>query len=77
MLLLAFIFTDFEAERNYLFENVYPLVRGYCKENHGIDFQVRPLVVHIYVFMSLLLQTRFPIWGSQHFDSHEILINQC
>ncbi|XP_045171838.2 NACHT and WD repeat domain-containing protein 2-like [Mercenaria mercenaria] len=31
---------DFESEINYLFENVYPLLRQYCRDNHGIDFQL-------------------------------------
>ncbi|WAR02876.1 NWD2-like protein [Mya arenaria] len=31
---------DFEAERSYLFESVYPQVREYCRTNHGVDFQL-------------------------------------
>ncbi|KAL4223122.1 NACHT and WD repeat domain-containing protein 2 [Mactra antiquata] len=31
---------DFESERNFLFENIYPSVRQYCRSNYGIDFQL-------------------------------------
>ncbi|KAK3084548.1 hypothetical protein FSP39_015171 [Pinctada imbricata] len=31
---------DFDYERNILMEHVYPSVRQYCRDRHGIDFQV-------------------------------------
>ena len=40
---------DFEAERNYIHEHVYPLVRQYCRETHGVDFQVSEEYSHIFI----------------------------
>ena len=40
-----FLFSDFDAERNYLHEHVYPLVRQHCRETHGVDFQVSPVLM--------------------------------
>jgi hypothetical protein len=31
---------DYHAERDYLFQNVYPKLKSYCKTTHGLDFQV-------------------------------------
>ena len=37
-------FTDMLMERNTLMEWVYPKIKEYCKEKHGLEFQVtRPL----------------------------------
>lgn len=33
-------FTDMSMERNCLMENVYPKIKEYCKEKHGLEFQV-------------------------------------
>uniref|UniRef100_A0A1I8AA47 WD_REPEATS_REGION domain-containing protein n=2 Tax=Steinernema glaseri TaxID=37863 RepID=A0A1I8AA47_9BILA len=33
-------FTDTTVERNALMEEVYPALKEYCRENHGLDFQV-------------------------------------
>ncbi|GAA6071117.1 NACHT and WD repeat domain-containing protein 2 [Tachysurus ichikawai] len=33
--------TDTEAERNALKEHVYPKLRDFCRENYGIEFQVK------------------------------------
>ncbi|KAL3862492.1 hypothetical protein ACJMK2_008453 [Sinanodonta woodiana] len=33
-------FTDTREERDMLLENVYPKLKTYCKEKHGLDFQV-------------------------------------
>ncbi|KAL3862495.1 hypothetical protein ACJMK2_008455 [Sinanodonta woodiana] len=33
-------FTDTREERNLLLENVYPKLKTYCKEKHGLDFQL-------------------------------------
>ncbi len=33
-------FTDTTMERNALMEDVYPLLKEYCRETHGLDFQV-------------------------------------
>ena len=34
-------FTDMLMERNTLMEWVYPKIKEYCKEKHGLEFQVR------------------------------------
>ena len=33
-------FTDMLMERNTLMEWVYPKIREYCREKHGLEFQV-------------------------------------
>ena len=33
-------FTDMLMERNTLMQFVYPKLKTYCREKHGIDFQV-------------------------------------
>jgi hypothetical protein len=33
-------FTDMLMERNTLMEWVYPKIKEYCKERHGLEFQV-------------------------------------
>ncbi|GMR34157.1 hypothetical protein PMAYCL1PPCAC_04352, partial [Pristionchus mayeri] len=33
-------FTDTTVERNALMEDVYPRLKEYCREMHGLDFQV-------------------------------------
>ena len=34
-------FTDMLMERNTLMEYVYPKIKEYCREKHGLEFQVR------------------------------------
>ena len=34
-------FTDMLMERNTLMEFVYPKIKEYCREKHGLEFQVR------------------------------------
>ena len=34
-------FTDMLMERNVLMQFVYPKPKSYCREKHGIEFQVR------------------------------------
>ena len=34
-------FTDMLMERNTLMEYVYPKIKDYCRERHGLEFQVR------------------------------------
>ena len=34
-------FTDMLMERNTLMEYVYPKMKDYCRERHGLEFQVR------------------------------------
>lgn len=34
-------FTDTTLERNALMEDVYPNLKRYCREIHGLDFQVK------------------------------------
>ena len=36
-------FTDMLMERNTLMEYVYPKIKEYCREKHGLEFQVRSL----------------------------------
>ena len=33
-------FTDMLMERNTLMEFVYPKIKEYCREKHGLEFQV-------------------------------------
>ena len=35
-------FTDMLMERNTLMEYVYPKIKEYCRERHGLEFQVIP-----------------------------------
>lgn len=37
---LSSTFTDTHEERDYLIENIYPKLRDYCKNEHGLDFQI-------------------------------------
>ncbi len=34
------IFPDTTVERNCLMEEVYPKIKEFCRETHGLDFQV-------------------------------------
>lgn len=36
-------FTDMTLERNSLMERVYPRLKKYCRERHGLDFQGKQL----------------------------------
>jgi len=33
-------FIDTQLERNALMADVYPKIKEYCRENHGLEFQV-------------------------------------
>ena len=35
-------------ERNTLMEWVYPKIKEYCREKHGLEFQVKKLYNHIF-----------------------------
>ena len=37
-------FTDMLMERNTLMEYVYPKIKEYCREKHGLEFQVKPQI---------------------------------
>ena len=39
-------FTDMLMERNTLMEWVYPKIREYCREKHGLEFQVNNFLRH-------------------------------
>lgn len=39
-LFISSTFTDMTLERNTLMERVYPRMKKYCRERHGLDFQV-------------------------------------
>jgi len=44
LFLFMWVFTDTTLERNCLMEKVYPKLKEYCRERHGLDFQVwRPM----------------------------------
>lgn len=38
-LFISSTFTDMTLERNTLMERVYPRLKKYCRERHGLDFQ--------------------------------------
>ena len=39
-------FTDMLMERNVLMQFVYPKLKTYCREKHGVEFQVSiPLII--------------------------------
>ena len=38
-------FTDMLMERNTLMEYVYPKIKEYCREKHGLEFQVSVSVI--------------------------------
>ena len=38
-------FTDMLMERNTLMEYVYPKIKEYCREKHGLEFQVNPTFI--------------------------------
>ena len=40
-------FTDMLMERNTLMQFVYPRLKTYCREKHGIEFQV--IVINIFL----------------------------
>ena len=43
-------FTDMLMERNTLMEYVYPKIREYCREKHGLEFQVI-IKISIYTYI--------------------------
>ena len=38
-------FTDMLMERNTLMEYVYPKIKEYCREKHGLEFQVKKILL--------------------------------
>ena len=42
-------FTDMLMERNTLMEYVYPKIKEYCREKHGLEFQVSYLFVNAFI----------------------------
>ena len=40
-------FTDMLMERNTLMEYVYPKIKDYCREKHGLEFQVRTYTPYV------------------------------
>ena len=46
-------FTDMLMERNTLMEYVYPKIKEYCREKHGLEFQV-PIAFSIFIFPNIL-----------------------
>ena len=39
------IVSDTKEERNALMQHVYPKLAEYCREKHGLEFQVSPASV--------------------------------
>ena len=44
-------FTDMVMERNTLMEHVYPRIKEYCRDRHGLEFQVRGKVQFVCDFL--------------------------
>ena len=40
-------FTDMLMERNTLMEYVYPKIKEYCREKHGLEFQVMLALLYV------------------------------
>ena len=49
-------FTDMLMERNTLMEYVYPKIKDYCREKHGLEFQVRLSKIIKGAFMQHILR---------------------
>ena len=48
-------FTDMLMERNTLMEWVYPKIKEYCREKHGLEFQVPyAIITCVYFFVNCL-----------------------
>ena len=49
-------FTDMLMERNTLMEYVYPKIKEYCREKHGLEFQVNlnKTSIHIQLFKIII-----------------------
>ena len=45
-------FTDMLMERNTLMEYVYPKIKEYCREKHGLEFQV-PVAFKLFCYRVL------------------------
>jgi hydroxylamine reductase (hybrid-cluster protein) len=43
-------FTDMLMERNTLMEYVYPKIKEYCREKHGLEYQVRQYRIFVCLF---------------------------
>ena len=69
-------FTDMLMERNTLMEYVYPKIKEYCREKHGLEFQVKPQIFifllifcfvgtkeYVFLYMLFLLQVVDMRWG--------------
>ena len=48
-------FTDMLMERNTLMEYVYPKIKEYCREKHGLEFQVGLWYINILSCLYLIL----------------------
>ena len=51
-------FTDMLMERNTLMEYVYPKIKEYCREKHGLEFQVCYILL-LYKYNVLFRNKRF------------------
>ena len=52
-------FTDMLMERNTLMEWVYPKIKEYCREKHGLEFQVKINEVFYFLFTHIYRSTYF------------------
>ena len=50
-------------ERNTLMENVYPKIKEYCKEKHGLEFQGTILLFIFLILFTLQLKVVDMRWG--------------
>ena len=50
-------FTDMLMERNTLMEYVYPKIKEYCREKHGLEFQVCTYFYYLFEYLSKFLLT--------------------
>ena len=55
-------FTDMLMERNTLMEYVYPKIREYCREKHGLEFQVKIITYLANDKMAIILIIYFQVY---------------
>ena len=64
-------FTDMLMERNTLMEYVYPKIKEYCREKHGLEFQVKSgyKLTHIfYVLNDFLCKVSYFVYYRNHYS---------
>ena len=58
-------FTDMVMEKTELVNHIFPIIRNYCKDRHGLDFQVDPFLLcsHLSLTRVLSFQIVDMRWG--------------